>query len=88
MTDHRVNKLAQVLVEYSTAVQPGDKVVINGGVAAEPLLHAVYAKVLEAGGHPPTPNIAPGHRAAALRARHRRSACFHSAAAEGHHRDV
>lgn len=60
MTDHRVNKLAQVLVEYSTAVQPGDKVVINGGVAAEPLLHAVYAKVLEAGGHPLLLTSLPG----------------------------
>jgi len=60
MTDHRVNKLAQVLVEYSTAVQPGDKVVIDGGVAAEPLLHAVYAKVLEAGGHPLLLTSLPG----------------------------
>lgn len=60
MTDHRVEKLAQVLVEYSTAVQPGDKVVINGGAAAESLLHAVYAQVLEAGGHPLLLTSLPG----------------------------
>ncbi len=52
MTDIRIEKLAEVLVEYSTAVQPGDEVVINGEIAAEPLLKAIYAKVLEAGGHP------------------------------------
>jgi aminopeptidase len=52
MTDPRIEKLAEVLVSYSTAVQPGDKVLIGGGTAAEPLMKAVYAKVLEAGGHP------------------------------------
>ena len=52
MADIRIEKLAEVLVDYSTAVKPGDKVVISGETAAEPLLKAVYAKVLEAGGHP------------------------------------
>ncbi len=52
MTDPRIEKLADVLVDYSTAVQPGDKVAISGGTLAEPLLKTVYAKVLEAGGHP------------------------------------
>jgi aminopeptidase len=52
MTDPRVEKLADVLVSYSVAVRPGDKVVIRGGTQAEPLLKAVYAKVLQAGGHP------------------------------------
>lgn len=52
MTDPRVEKLAEVLVTYSTAVQPGDKVLVRGGTMAEPLLKAVYAKVLQAGGHP------------------------------------
>jgi aminopeptidase len=52
MTDPRVSKLADVLVSYSVAVQPGDKVLIRGGTLAEPLLKAVYAKVLQAGGHP------------------------------------
>ncbi len=52
MKDPRVEKLAQVLVEYSTEIQPGDKVLINGTPLAEPLLKAVYVKVLQAGGHP------------------------------------
>ncbi len=52
MADPRVEKLAQILVDYSTAVQPGDKVLINGTPLAEPLLKAVYTKVLQAGGHP------------------------------------
>lgn len=52
MTDRRIEKLADVLVNYSTSVEPGDKVMINGDALAEPLLKAVYASVLEAGGHP------------------------------------
>jgi aminopeptidase len=52
MKDPRVEKLADVLVNYSTAVQPGDKVIITGGTPAEPLLKAVYVTVLQAGGHP------------------------------------
>ncbi len=52
MTDPRIEKLADVLVNYSVAVRPGDKVWINGDSLAEPLLKAVYAKVLQAGGHP------------------------------------
>lgn len=43
---------AAVIVDYSTEVQPGDKVSISGGVAAEPLLRAIYRAVLERGGHP------------------------------------
>ena len=52
MTDSRVDKLADVLVNYSAAVRPGDKVMVQGTTLAEPLLKAVYAKVLQAGGHP------------------------------------
>jgi len=52
MTDSRVDKLADVLVAYSTAVQPGDKVVLQAEVQAAPLVEAVYARVLQAGGHP------------------------------------
>ncbi len=52
MTDLRIERLADVLIDYSTGVQPGDKTIISGGTPAEPLLKAVYAKVLEAGGHP------------------------------------
>jgi aminopeptidase len=52
MADLRIAKLADVLVNYSVAVQPGDKVLVQGDVPASPLLKAVYAKVLQAGGHP------------------------------------
>ncbi len=52
MTDPRVEKLADVLVNYSVAVQPGDKVEVQGSSLTGPLLKAVYAKVLQAGGHP------------------------------------
>ncbi len=52
MADLRVEKLARLLVEYSTAVRPGDRVVVNGSAIAEPLLKAVYARILQAGGHP------------------------------------
>ena len=45
-------KWARVLVQYSTTVRPGDKVLMRGGVAAEPLLRAVYREVVRAGGLP------------------------------------
>ncbi len=52
MLDPRIEKLADVLVNYSVNVKPGDRVLIQGKTLAEPMLKAVYAKVLEAGGHP------------------------------------
>jgi aminopeptidase len=45
-------KLAQVITHYSTAVKPGDFVVISGPVEATPLLEALYQAVLERGGSP------------------------------------
>jgi len=52
MIDPRIEKLADLLVEYSTAVQPGDKVYVRSTTAATPLIEAVYRKILQAGGHP------------------------------------
>lgn len=52
MTDSRIERLADVLVNYSTRVQPGEWVGVLGDVAALPWLRAVYTKVLEAGGNP------------------------------------
>jgi aminopeptidase len=60
MADARVEKLADVLVSYSTKVQPGDKVLVQGDTLAAPLIKAVYAKVLQAGGHPLTQISLPG----------------------------
>src|SRR5262249_44373027 len=53
-TDQAVSldKLADILVHYSTAVRPGDRVCLHGSPAAEPLLVALYREVLCAGGHP------------------------------------
>jgi aminopeptidase len=48
----RVERLARVLVEYSTDVQPGQLVLIEGQPAAAPLARALYRRVLEAGAHP------------------------------------
>jgi aminopeptidase len=52
MRDPRVENLAKILVGYSTEVQPGDIVSIDGDIGAEPLLRAVYEEVLKAGAHP------------------------------------
>ncbi|MBI2853793.1 MAG: aminopeptidase [Chloroflexi bacterium] len=52
MTDSRVEKLADVVVSYSSAVQPGDLVAIVGSALAEPLMKEIYVHVLRAGGHP------------------------------------
>ncbi len=52
MIDQRLVKLADLLVNYSVEVKPGQKVLIQGSVLAEALIKEVYIKVLEAGGHP------------------------------------
>jgi aminopeptidase len=52
MRDPRAERLAKILVGYSTAVKPGDIVSIDGESAAEQLLLAVYEEVLKAGGQP------------------------------------
>jgi aminopeptidase len=45
-------RLADVLVNYSTAVRPGDVVRIDGGLPTTPLIREVYRSVLRAGGFP------------------------------------
>ena len=52
MSELRRRKLAQLLVNYSTAVQPGDWVGILGDFNAQPILRDVYEAVIDAGGHP------------------------------------
>ena len=52
MADPRVEKFAKVLVEYCTRIKPGDRVLIEATTAAEPLVRALYLRILEAGGHP------------------------------------
>ena len=52
MRDPRADNLAKILVGYSTKVEEGDTVVIDGESAAEPLLLAIYEETLKAGGQP------------------------------------
>jgi len=52
MKDPRIEKLAELLVNYSVAVKPGDRVVIQGQTIGEPMMRAVFASVLHAGGNP------------------------------------
>jgi aminopeptidase len=52
MSDARIEKFAQILVEYSARIKPGDRVLLEATTAAEPLIRALYSRVLEAGGHP------------------------------------
>lgn len=52
MVDIRVEKLADLLVNYSVAVKKGDRVFIQGDLAGEPLMKAIYIKVLQAGSNP------------------------------------
>ena len=52
MSNPMMKKWAEALVKFSAPVKPGDSVLITGGVEAEPLLRAVYAEVVEAGGYP------------------------------------
>jgi len=60
MADIRIEKLADVLVNYSVSIKEGDKVAINGSTLCEPLLREVYRKVLEAGGYPQLMVSIPG----------------------------
>ncbi|MCX7982662.1 MAG: aminopeptidase [Syntrophales bacterium] len=50
--DHRIDKLADLLVRYSIALKPKEKVLIQGSALASPLLSAIYAAVLKNGGYP------------------------------------
>jgi aminopeptidase len=45
-------KHADILVNYSTEIQPGDRVVIEATTAAEPMLEALIERILENGGTP------------------------------------
>ena len=52
MRDQRADALAQILVQYSTRVQPDDVCVIQSTTEAEPLVQAIYEEILRAGGLP------------------------------------
>jgi aminopeptidase len=52
MQDPRLERLADVIVNYSVAVRKGDLVRISGSPVACPLIVPLYRKVVEAGGNP------------------------------------
>ena len=52
LSEIHLNRWADVLVRYSTNVQPGNVVMIRAQSSAEPLLKAVYTAVMKAGGIP------------------------------------
>jgi aminopeptidase len=52
LTDPRIDKLAAILVDHSAAIKPGDRVAVEATTAALPLVRALYARILERGGHP------------------------------------
>ena len=52
MHDPRIEKLADLLVNYSVAVRPGDRVAIIAPEIARPLSDAIFVATLKAGGYP------------------------------------
>ncbi len=53
MFESKWNQVADILVNYSTRVQPGDKVLITMmEIETFPLVLAVFAEAVKAGGHP------------------------------------
>lgn len=52
LMDSRVQRLADIIVNYSTEVKRGDHVVIRSSPAARPLIEAIYRLVVRHGGHP------------------------------------
>ena len=51
MYDPRFNKMAQVIVNYSIQVQPGQTVYVWSSTLAQPLLLELYREILKAGGN-------------------------------------
>jgi aminopeptidase len=54
MTDPRVAKLADLLVNYSLELKLGDVVRIDGGTVSAPLIQELYRAALQAGANPRT----------------------------------
>ena len=52
MVDPRIGKLADLLVDYSVAVEPDQKILVWGPDIASSLLKEVYARVIRAGAEP------------------------------------
>ncbi|MEM4263400.1 MAG: aminopeptidase [Candidatus Woesearchaeota archaeon] len=52
MVDSRIKRAAKILVDYSTKVKKGDRVIIAAHAAAEPLVLEIYKLCLQKGAHP------------------------------------
>ncbi len=52
MRDPRVERLATVILDYTTRVKEGDVVVIRGHALGEPLISALFRQCLQRGAHP------------------------------------
>lgn len=52
MRDPRIARVADVLVNYSTSLRPGEQVLIQGAPVAEPMLLEIYRAALRVGAHP------------------------------------
>jgi aminopeptidase len=52
MIDNRLQKLASLMVNYSTQVKKGEYVLIQGNSVSEPLLKEIYREVIRAGAYP------------------------------------
>jgi aminopeptidase len=60
VSDLRVQKFAKILVEHSTHVVPGDRILIEATTAAEPLIRELFIQILERGGIPHPMIALPG----------------------------
>jgi aminopeptidase len=60
VADPRITKFAKVLIEHSARVASGDRFLLEGTTAAEPLLRELYIQILEKGGHPHLMMVLPG----------------------------
>lgn len=54
MADPRIEKLADILVNYSVGVQKGERILVAGGYLARPLIEEVVKRVALAGAEPIT----------------------------------
>lgn len=52
MSDPRLDKMADILVNYSNKVQPGDWCIVLANMVAEPLVDEIAKHILRAGGYP------------------------------------
>lgn len=50
--DLRIEAVAEILVDYSLKVKEGEKALITGSPVAEPLILALYRRLLDRGAHP------------------------------------